>query len=186
MFLHPFARQPLQWQKMWRASLCPPCFLVLLLAHHALSDANPKQESHSYSKQRSSSGSLETCKKVGTFLAIISITWKHGHGGSGSLLTHPHFQFYTYTLDNFSLSHTHTYTQYCLVNWLNINSVPPVLQRGCVEQYSVLQTGLLAVNSPESSNPSRSEGSDWHSPDSCQSDLYESNTQHSTFCVENI
>lgn len=84
------------------------------------------------------------------------------------------------------LSRTHTYTQYCLVNWLNINSVPPVLQQGCVEQYSVLQMGLLAVNSPESSNPSRTEGSDWHSPDSCQSDLYESNTQHSTFCVENI
>lgn len=93
---------------------------------------------------------------------------------------------FTHTHLTISLSHTHTYTQYCLVNWLNINSVPPVLQRGCVEQYSVLQTGLLAVNSPESSNPSRSEGSDWHSPDSCQSDLYESNTQHSTFCVENI
>lgn len=52
-------------------------------------------------------------------------------------------------------------------------NIIPVPKRGCVEQCSAPRRDLLSVNWPEASDPSRTEGSYSHNPDSCQLNLHE-------------
>lgn len=72
----------------------------------------------------------------------------------------------------------HTFS---LVPLIKINSVPPVPERGCVEQCSVSLWGLLSAKWPEASDPSGTAGSDSHSPDSCQLNLHGTKKQDAVF-----
>lgn len=127
---HPSAAQPLQWQLTWRASLYPPRIPAPQSAHLALSDADPKHESHSYST-------------------------RHGKLGKS----------------------------FCNRSKKRVEPVP---ERGCVGRCSAPRTDRLFVNWPESSDPSGTGGSCWHSPDSCRSNLHETSKQEGVFTTSRV